>query len=109
MTPPIRPGPAVAATPEISGQSVPALSRASAATASMVSTWARAAISGTTPPKGACRSVCNPTTEDSTVASPDADRRTTAAAVSSQLVSTPRTVRSLMRAGVRVAAPARLL
>src|SRR5688572_28354539 len=60
--------------------------------ASMVSTCARAAISGTTPPNGACAATWEPTIDDSTSARPSAWRRTTAAAVSSQLVSRPRTV-----------------
>ena len=60
--------------------------------ASTLSTWARAAISGTTPPNGACRSTWLDTTDDSTSTAPSAARRTTAAAVSSQLVSIPRMI-----------------
>src|SRR5512138_2787623 len=59
---------------------------------SMLSTWARAAISGTTPPHGACSAAWLATTDDSTSTRPFACRRTTAAAVSSQLVSRPRMV-----------------
>jgi hypothetical protein len=47
---------------------------------------------------GAWCSVCRPTTEDSTAARPSTPRRTTAAAVSSQLVSTPSRVSGGLRA-----------
>ena len=49
--------------------------------------WAREAISGTTPPNSACRSTWEDTTLDTTSDPP----MTTAAAVSSQLVSIPST------------------
>ena len=50
MTPPTRPGPAVAATPSSPLQSSPASAMARRVTPSIISTWLRAAISGTTPP-----------------------------------------------------------
>ena len=55
------------------------------------STWARAAISGTTPPKRACSSVCERTILDRILPLPSLWRSTTAAAVSSQVVSIPST------------------
>ena len=55
------------------------------------STWARAAISGTTPPKRACSSVCERTILDRIRPDPSLWRSTTAAAVSSQVVSIPST------------------
>src|SRR5438552_4225457 len=64
----------------------PASTRASATTGVSSSTWARLAISGTTPPKRAWRSTWLDTTEDSTAA----PLATTAAAVSSHEVSIPR-------------------
>src|ERR1043166_7859321 len=56
MTPPIRPGPAVAATASSASGAMLASASAVSMTVSMASTWARAAISGTTPPNGACSS-----------------------------------------------------
>jgi hypothetical protein len=67
------------------------LAHARSVTPSIISTWLRAAISGTTPPKAAWSSIWEWTTEDRTVAVPSGVRRTTEAAVSSQLVSRPRT------------------
>src|ERR1700744_138377 len=93
ITPPTSPGPAVAATPSSSVAEILASASAPATIASIVSTWARAAISGTTPPNGAWSSIWLSTTADMTSTRPSGSRRTTAAAVSSQLVSTPRTVR----------------
>ena len=57
---------------------------------SRISACARAAISGTTPPKGACSAICEWTTLERMRPRPAASRSTTAAAVSSQLVSMPR-------------------
>src|ERR1039458_9624216 len=51
----------------------------------------RAAISGTTPPNRACSSVCERTILDKIRPDPSLRRSTTAAAVSSQVVSIPRT------------------
>src|SRR6187401_1090387 len=58
---------------------------------SSTSTWARAAISGTTPPNLACSSVCERTISDRIRPDPSLRRSTTAAAVSSQVVSIPST------------------
>ena len=58
---------------------------------SMISTWARAAISGTTPPKGACAAIWLITSSARISPVPSGRSRTTAAAVSSQVVSMPRT------------------
>src|SRR4051794_27371950 len=55
------------------------------------STCARAAISGTTPPNAACSSVCDRTISDRIRPDPSLWRSTTAAAVSSQVVSMPST------------------
>jgi hypothetical protein len=52
-TPPIRPGPAVAATRRCRRTKGPPRAGAATTTPSSASTWARAAISGTTPPKAA--------------------------------------------------------
>jgi hypothetical protein len=90
-TPPISPGPAVTATASISASVTPARASASSTARSIFSAWARAAISGTTPPKSAWSAVCPQTTDDRISARPS-ERRTTAAAVSSQLLSRPRTV-----------------
>jgi hypothetical protein len=98
MTPPTSPGPAVAATPSRSRAARPASLRARATMASMASTWARAAISGTTPPYGACLAIWLSTTEEATSTPPSPPTRTTAAAVSSQLVSMPKTVWETVRA-----------
>src|SRR5450631_132998 len=62
---------------------------------SSASTWARAAISGTTPPKAACSLTCDSTILDRILPRPSSKRSTTAAAVSSQVVSIPRTIISL--------------
>jgi uroporphyrinogen-III synthase len=59
---------------------------------SIRSAWARAAISGTTPPNGACSAPCPCTCDDRISPAPPAGARTTAAAVSSQLLSMPRRV-----------------
>ena len=53
-TPPIRPGPAVTAILSMSFRVTEASARAASTVASSFSVWARAAISGTTPPKAAC-------------------------------------------------------
>ena len=63
----------------------PACAKASAMQPSSRSTWARAAISGTTPPKSACSAAWPCTTEDRICGR--SPLRTTAAAVSSQLPS----------------------
>src|SRR4051812_28959946 len=55
------------------------------------STCARAAISGTTPPNAACSSICDSTTLDRMRPGPLPGRSTTAAAVSSHVVSMPST------------------
>ena len=81
------PGPIVAATASMRRSSTPASTTARATTGMMSSTWARLAISGTTPPNWACRSIWLDTTDDRTSVPPI----TTAAAVSSQLVSIPST------------------
>src|SRR4051812_10441080 len=91
MTPPIRPGPAAAATPSISLNDLPASDIARVTIRSSASTWARAAISGTTPPKGACSLICDSTTLDRILPGPSPVRSTTAAAVSSHVVSIPST------------------
>src|SRR5665213_590897 len=62
---------------------------------SSASTWARAAISGTTPPNAACSLTCDRMILDRILPRPAASRPTTAAAVSSQVVSMPRTIISL--------------
>src|SRR6202142_3461762 len=62
---------------------------------SSASTWARAAISGTTPPKAACSLTCDSTILDRILPRPSSKRSPTAAAVSSQVVSIPRTIISL--------------
>src|SRR5882757_6066720 len=59
---------------------------------SSASTWARAAISGTTPPKAACSLTCDRMMFDRILPRPSSKRSTTAAAVSSQVVSIPRTI-----------------
>jgi SMC interacting uncharacterized protein involved in chromosome segregation len=87
------PGPAVAAMPSISPSVTPASLRAAAMTPSSASTWARAAISGTTPPKAACSAIWLSTMLERIAPRPlSSSRNTTAAAVSSQLVSMPRTI-----------------
>src|ERR687897_1301070 len=74
---PTNPGPAVTATASTSWSATPGVSS---------STWARLAISGTTPPYRAWRSIWLATTDDRTRVA----RSTTAAAVSSHDVSMPR-------------------
>src|SRR5439155_1659453 len=90
---PARPGPMVAATASTPSVTPPS-TRASAVTGVRSSTWARLAISGTTPPKRAWRSTWLETT-DERMAAPLAK---TAAAVSSQDVSMPRTRKGSERA-----------
>src|SRR5438132_3084826 len=87
---PIRPGPRVTATASICSQRVPAVSSARSMTGINVCRCARAAISGTTPPKGACNASCDRITLDSA----RGPLAMTAAAVSSQEVSIARTRRS---------------
>ena len=82
---------AVAAMASTSASSSPASCNAAAMIRSRASTWARAAISGTTPPNAECSSICDKTTLERISPAPFASRCTTAAAVSSQLVSIPRT------------------
>src|SRR5262245_57286079 len=91
MTPPIRPGPAAAATPSMASKLLPASAIARAITRSSASTWARAAISGTTPPNEACSQTCDSTTLDRILPDLSPSRSTNAAAVSSQVVSIPST------------------
>ena len=87
------PGPtvtAIASTPLTRGARgvIPAFSNASLATGKIFKTCALAATSGTTPPYFLCISICDATTLDSTSTLSPLPR-TTAAAVSSQLVSMP--------------------
>ena len=84
---PTRPGPCVTATASRSAKLVPDSRRADSITGTMFSTWWREAISGTTPPKGAW----NATWDDTTFERIRRASATTAAAVSSQEVSIPRT------------------
>src|SRR6478672_2327484 len=84
---PMSPGPAVAATRSSSETSAPASPSACSKVTGRFSRCARAAISGTTPPYGACAASCDETTFDSTRPSPSS----TATDVSSQEVSIPRT------------------
>jgi len=92
ITPPIRPGPAAAAMPSRAAKETCASLIALAMMVSSASTWARAAISGTTPPNSACSLICENTTFDRMRPCPSAVRSTTAAAVSSQVVSMPRMI-----------------
>jgi len=89
---PMSPGPLVTAIASIAGRcgSSPASSRARRTTGPMVVTWARPASSGTTPPKARCWSIEDSTTDEYTCN----ESSTTEAAVSSQLVSMPRTFTS---------------
>ena len=80
------PGRRSRATASMRSSSMPASTIACAITGVSISTCARPAISGTTPPKRAWRSTWLDTTDESTFVPP----MTTAAAVSSQLVSMPR-------------------
>jgi hypothetical protein len=91
ITPPISPGPAAAAMPSRAAKLRPASFIAWAMIRSSASTWARAAISGTTPPNAACSSICDSTTLDRMRPGPLPGRSTTAAAVSSHVVSMPST------------------
>ena len=86
-TPPCTdPGPLVAAIASMSFRERPARKNASEIRLSSASTWARAAISGTTPPKGRCAASC----PASLCARIRRSEVTSAAAVSSQLDSMPR-------------------
>ena len=80
-----------------SPSSTPASTSASAITSSISSTCARLAISGTTPPKRACRSTWLDTTDERT----SRPSSTTAAAVSSHDVSMPRIARHHQRRAAR--------
>ena len=91
ISPPTRPGPAVAAIASMSARSTPESARAASTMPSSASTWARAAISGTTPPKAACSSIWLSTMLDRIFGAASPSSATTLAAVSSQLVSMPRT------------------
>src|SRR6185295_3299738 len=86
ITPPIRPGPAVAATASTSASAIFASASTSSISRGRISTWARAAISGTTPPKGRCAASWPARRWARTRRS----EVTRAAAVSSQLDSMPR-------------------
>src|SRR5438270_11112527 len=83
---PTRPGVLCTATQPICASCTPAFASASSTTGSSRCKWARAATSGTTPPKRACKSVCEATMLDRTTGS----AVKTAAAVSSQDVSRAR-------------------
>ena len=78
---PTSPGPCVTAIRSISSSGVSAASSASRTTGETSSRCLRDATSGTTPPKRACRSACDETTDDSTRPSsarrPRRSRRTT--------------------------------
>src|SRR5688572_3760734 len=88
---PTSPGPRVTATPSTCSRVVAARSSAAFTTGSrFVRCW-REASSGTTPPKGPCTASCDDTTDAASRPS-----RSTAAAESSQEVSTPRTITSLV-------------
>jgi hypothetical protein len=63
---PTSPGPDVTATALRSGPVTPASARACSTMEVIISTWARLASSGTTPPKAACRSIWLATTDDRT-------------------------------------------
>src|SRR5439155_552424 len=84
---PTRPGPCVTAIPSRSPSLTPARASASSTTGTITSRWRREANSGTTPPYGAWTSSWEATTLDR-IRRPSA---TTAAAVSSQELSMPRT------------------
>ena len=84
---PTRPGPTVHATASMRDSSTPPSTIARATTGLSASRCARDAISGTIPPKSACRSIWVETTLETTSLPPI----TNAAAVSSQLVSIPST------------------
>jgi hypothetical protein len=90
----------------MSSRPSPASSSAASITPSSASTWARAAISGTTPPKAAWSSIWLSTTLDRMRPAPSVSSATTEAAVSSQLVSMP-SIRIMPRVQMeaRVAGP----
>src|SRR3954453_18326430 len=96
IRPPIRPGPAGAAMPSMSRKVLPASVMAFPTMRSSASTWARAAISGTTPPNAACSLICDSTILDRILPNPSPVRSTTAAAVSSHVVSIPSTSMGLI-------------
>src|SRR5215471_21319376 len=85
---PTSPGPWVTAMPSRSRSPMPASPSARRMTGTIVSRCRREASSGTTPPYGAWTSSCEATTLESTLRPPSR----TAAAVSSQEVSMPRTI-----------------
>ena len=85
-----RPGPRVTATASTSLVETDASSSAASSTGAIISTWRRAASSGTTPPKRAWISCCEATTLERTRGAEPSPNSSTEAAVSSQLVSTPR-------------------
>ena len=91
ISPPTRPGPAVAAIASTSSSDTAESLSAASTMPSSASTWARAAISGTTPPKAGCSSIWLSTTLDKISGAEPLSSATTLAAVSSQLVSMPRT------------------
>ena len=80
ITPPISPGPAVAAMASTSPMPMSASCSTWRTRPGRISTWARAAISGTTPPNGRCASFC-PTTACARICR---SLPTSAAALSSQ-------------------------
>src|SRR5689334_24859271 len=84
---PTSPGPRVTAMPSTSPSATPARPRAASITGRMFRTWWRDASSGTTPPYGPCTASCDDTTD-----ARSAPSRRTAAAESSQELSTPRTI-----------------
>ena len=92
---PARPGVLATATASRSASVMFALRSASSMTGRIRSTWAREAISGTTPPNRWCSASCEATTEEST----SSWSVTTAAAVSSQVVSMVRRRIGSCRAG----------
>src|SRR6266508_1619813 len=94
---PTRPGPWVTAMPSKSLSPMPAASRARLMTGTITSVCRRDASSGTTPPYGPWTSSCEATMLDRILRPPSR----TAAAVSSQEVSIPRTI-------IRSAAPSSL-
>ncbi len=83
---PDRPGPVVTATAPMSLMASPASASAARTTGAAACTWARAAISGTTPPYRACSSMLDATAWPSSCPS-----RTRPAPVSSQDDSIPST------------------
>src|SRR2546427_59957 len=102
---PTRPGPRVTAIPSRLRSPHPAFLSASSRTGSTRCRWSREASSGTTPPHFSWTSVCVWTTSDSTLPRRPSPVSTTAAAVSSQLVSRPRT--RMWRAGVTLSSEVR--